>query len=133
MTTDPTTTDPAADPTSGQRCGGPRRQAEGTCAQAAGWGTPHPGIGRCKLHGGSTPSHVAAAQAEMARRAMETYGRKADTNPVDALLDEVRWTAGHVAWLRDRIRELEQDALTWGLTEKVDKGATEFAGTDITE
>ena len=46
---------------------------------------------------------------EMAKRAMETYGRPIDTNPVDALLDEVRWTAGHVASLRDRVRELEQE------------------------
>ena len=26
------------------------------CAQAAGWGTDHVGVGACKLHGGATPS-----------------------------------------------------------------------------
>ena len=115
------------------RCGGPRKKGRGPCTQAAGWGTPHPGTGRCKLHGGCTPSHVAAGQKELARQAMETYGRPVDTNPVDALLDEVRWTAGHVAYLRERVQELEQDALVWGKTEQVDKRATEFAGTDTTE
>jgi hypothetical protein len=30
------------------RCGGGTR-AGGTCTQPAGWGTPHPGVGRCKL------------------------------------------------------------------------------------
>lgn len=25
------------------------------CQRPSGWGTPHPGIGRCKLHGGATP------------------------------------------------------------------------------
>lgn len=116
-----------------RHCGGPRKKGQGPCTRPAGWGTPHPGVGRCKLHGGSTPSHVAAGQRELARLAMETYGRPVDTNPVDALLDEVRWTAGHVAWLRDRVRELEQDALIWGTTERVEKTATEFAGTDVTE
>lgn len=115
------------------RCGGPRKKGRGPCTQAAGWGTPHPGVGRCKLHGGSTPTHVAAGQQELARKAMETYGRAIDTNPVDALLDEVRWTAGHVAYLRERVQEIEQDALVWGLTERTEKGATEFAGVDTTE
>jgi hypothetical protein len=69
----------------------------------------------------------------MARVAMETYGQKIDTNPVDALLDEVRWTAGHVAWLRERVQEVERDALIWGRTEVVDKGAGEFIGVDTTE
>jgi hypothetical protein len=77
---------------------------------------------------------AAARVAEAkARQIMETYGQQIDTNPVDALLDEVRWTAGHVAWLRDRVREIEQDALTWGVTETVDKQAGEFTGVDTTE
>lgn len=116
-----------------RQCGGPRKKGQGPCTRPAGWGTPHPGVGRCKLHGGCTPSHVTAGQRELARQAMETYGRPVDTNPVDALLDEVRWTAGHVAYLRERVQELEQDALIWGKTEQVDKQATEFAGTDTTE
>jgi hypothetical protein len=34
-------------------CGAKTR--DGTpCAHPAGWGTDHPGVGRCKLHGGST-------------------------------------------------------------------------------
>ena len=32
----------------------PRYPGE-TCARPAGWGTGHPGFGRCKLHGGATP------------------------------------------------------------------------------
>lgn len=31
--------------------------------------------------------------------------QRSDTNPTDALLEEVQWTAGHVAWLRARIQE----------------------------
>jgi len=45
----------------------------------------------------------------------------------------VCWTAGHVAWLRERVQEVEQAALVWGVTERVNKGATEFEGIDETE
>jgi hypothetical protein len=106
---------------------------KGFCQRTAGERTPHAGHGTCWQHGGTAPSHIAAGQVAMARAAMATYGQKADTNPVDALLDEVRWTAGHVAWLRERVREIEQEALTWGKTEQVDKQASEFPGVDTTE
>lgn len=36
------------------RCGGKTRSG-GRCTQAAGWGTAHPGEGKCKLHGGASP------------------------------------------------------------------------------
>jgi len=114
-------------------CGGKKRQGEGTCTRPPGWGTAHAGAGRCKLHGGSAPSGRVAGATELARRAMETYGVKVDTNPIEALLDEVRWTAGHVAWLRERVQQTEQDALVWGQTEAVNKQASEYPGLDTTE
>lgn len=39
------------------QCGARTRSGE-PCRQAAGWGTDHPGVGRCKLHGGATPRGV---------------------------------------------------------------------------
>lgn len=33
-------------------CGARNRNREGNCRRPAGWGTDHPGVGRCKLHGG---------------------------------------------------------------------------------
>jgi hypothetical protein len=68
----------------------------------------------------------------LARKAVETYGLPRDISPTDALLEEVRYSAGHVAWLRIRVSELEAADLVWGVTEEVDKGATEFAGVDTT-
>lgn len=38
-------------------CGATTHQAKTPCRKQAGWGTDHLGFGRCKLHGGSTPSH----------------------------------------------------------------------------
>lgn len=57
-------------------CGGKRR-GEGTgmlCTRPAGWGTDHPGSGRCKLHGGKTPSHERAGQRARAEQAVATLG-----------------------------------------------------------
>lgn len=74
----------------------------------------------CPLHGGKTPAALAAAERRgqelVAREAVATYGLPVDVSPTDALLEEVRWTAGHVRWLRDRVQELEQSQLVWGTT-----------------
>jgi hypothetical protein len=73
-----------------------------------------------------------AAAMEQARKAVVTYGLPRDISPADALLEEVRCTAGHVAWLREKVRDLEEDDLVWGITEQSEKSATEFPGTDTT-
>lgn len=97
------------------------------------------GLTVCRVHGGGTTQAVeagrrraAAEQMEQrARKIMETYGRKIETTAVEALLDEVKWTAGHVAWLRERVAELETRELEWN-TIRVkeggdDRGVTEEA------
>lgn len=43
--------------------------------------------------------------------AAKTYGRKLAVNPYTALLDEVQWRAGHVAWVRDRLQGMDPDEL----------------------
>jgi len=73
----------------------------------------------------------AKAEAEL-RKAVETYGLPRDISPTDALLEEVRYSAGHVAWLRTKVAELEAADLVWGVTEEAERNATEFAGTDVT-
>jgi len=78
------------------------------------------------------PNNRAAAQGEIARQAVVTYGLPRDIDPTDALLEEVHCTAGHVAWLREQVQALEPEVLVWGVTEQVEKSATEFPGTDVT-
>lgn len=90
-------------------CGGKKRQGEGTCTRPAGWGTDHVGVGRCKLHGGSTATHGKRAQRVIAERAVVTYGLPVDVGPHEALLEELHRTAGHVAWLGALIAELEHE------------------------
>jgi hypothetical protein len=116
---------------SGSKCSGTNREGQ-PCGNAAGKGTDHVGSGNCKHHGGATPAGRKHAQEQAARKAVETYGLPRDISPTDALLEEVRYSAGHVAWLRAKVAELEAADLVWGMTEQVDKGATEFSGVDTT-
>lgn len=89
----------------------------------------------CRSHGGAAP-HVKAAAAQRvaedkARALVATYGVPVETTATDALLKEVQWTAGHVEWLRERVRELEAEQLVWGKTQSKtggqDWGETEAA------
>lgn len=104
-------------------------------AKKSGLQCPHlamKGQNICHMHGGRAPQNKAKAEGRMvedrARALVATYGRKIDTTATEALLDEVQWTAGHVAWLRERVQEIESEAmvegtdsehpLVWGVTKK---------------
>lgn len=109
-------------------CGAKKRQSEGHCTRPAGWGTEHPGVGRCKLHGGKTPGQNRAAQVEQARRDVVLFAARRDVHPAEALLELVQWKAGEVDYWRLRVRELDEKRLTWGKTRRKvggeDRGTT---------
>lgn len=95
-----------------RRSKGPDGEDQGLCQLRAGWGTDHTGYGRCKWHGGSAPNGKISAEREkiaedMVRREIQFYGEARDIDPVQALAEEVRRTAGHVAWLANEVRQLE--------------------------
>ena len=90
----------------GAACGAKKR-AGGHCKMPPGWGTDHPGIGKCKLHGGNLPSHVKSAASEEHRKLL---GVKREINPVDAIIECIQIRAGEVKWLGDRMAELDQKA-----------------------
>lgn len=128
-------------PCAEHRCGAAnKRFAEGQTGEFCDrW--PIDGAKRCRTHG-SGAKHARAAAArkvaeEKAAGLVRTYGLKVDTTPTEALLDEVQWTAGHVAWLRQRVQDIETGdgdaptALVWGTTRRKtggdDWGETEEA------
>lgn len=104
------------------KCGAKLRgkQAGKTCGNS-----PTEGGMRCWRHGGSSPQAKAAAARRVAEadaretmaKAVRTLGLPIDVDPGKALLDEIHWTAGHVAWLRDKVQELKDDDLVWGRTQ----------------
>lgn len=79
----------------------------GICCQTAGWGTSHPGVGRCRNHGGNLPGHVVAAEKEKAKRAVAMFGLPVEVDPHTALMEEIWRTNGHVIWLGTVIAELD--------------------------
>lgn len=100
---------------------------------------PIKGGKRCVRHGGKAPQVQAAAARRRAEaevkeqmvKAVRTLGLPIDVDPGKALLDEIHWTAGHVAWLREKVQELEADALVWGKTQ-TDQGTGPQGPVDVT-
>lgn len=117
------------DPTDRPRCSARSKRSGEQCKNKAILG----GI-TCRMHGSATKRSQAAAerrvQETLAARAAATYGLPRDIDPAAALLEEVHRTAGHVAWLAQKIRELDDTDLVWNLTEETEKTTTLVPGTD---
>ncbi len=92
----------------------------------------------CPSHGGAAPQvrTAAARRRERGRAAAEwsrAYGAfVVDVDPAGAVLDQISWTAGHVAWLRERVQATDPQALVWGVEREVTKTAGEYPGVDTT-
>jgi hypothetical protein len=106
-----------------------RRQGGGPC-QAY----PVLGAAVCVTHGGATQRVKRAAVKRLARQEWaKSFGAPvADTDPTQAVLDQLSWTAGHVVWLRERVQATDPEALVWGVTSEADKRAGQYPGVDVT-
>src|SRR3990167_4052651 len=69
----------------------------------------------CRMHGGASPQVKAKAkerlELEKATQAVENYGLPREIDPHSALLEELWRTAGHVAGLNFKVRDLEEREL----------------------
>ncbi len=97
--------------TTDDRCGAKTR-AGTPCAARRGWGTNHVGFGKCRLHGGTSPSGTVAGQRQAAAAAVVSYGLSREIDPHSALLEELHRTAGHVAWLGMKVGELKEHKMS---------------------
>lgn len=94
-------------------CGRPTRSGK-ACHRPAGWGTDHPGVGACKLHGGMSPSgkvHAARALADQSARA--ALARLGQPEPMTDPVRRLQLLAGEAdLWLevcRDQVAALDGD------------------------
>lgn len=101
----------------GDRCGSPvrnhrskaKQRTDLKCKLPAGHGTDHPGVGQCKLHGGSSAAGIRmAAKAQLAL----LTGNYPDVSPIDALLMCVRIAAAEVQFYTTKIAALQPDEIT---------------------
>jgi hypothetical protein len=99
-----------------------------TCHLPAGWGSPTPGLGACKIHGGCTPNHVASVTERQAKAAAEKFGLLIKTTGRQALADELARSNGVVEFYRARLMELPPDELVFGLEKRVITTGTPPAG-----
>jgi hypothetical protein len=84
---------------------GAKKKSGGKCQLMSGFGTVHPGIGRCKYHGGSVPNQVKAAATEEYRILL---GKPVEINPLEALIKCIHIRAGEVEWLSHKMAELDK-------------------------
>lgn len=101
-------------------CNALKKRGGGICTLPAGWGTPHQGFDRCKLHGGTTPAGMKhAAKLQAAALAAEADARLAGdgralelvVDPFDAVLRMLYKAAGWEAFCTRKVVELEESTL----------------------
>lgn len=84
-------------------CGAKKRSDGKPCRKFAGEGTDHFGIGRCRLHGGSTPTHKKHAVKVEAQRRTPKFGQPRQVMPGDALMEMLSIAYGQVHFLAEEI------------------------------
>jgi hypothetical protein len=116
-----------------KQCGAKTRSG-GSCGNSAGMGTDHVGFGRCKLHGGNTPSGKKNGRHLMAEHAATTLGLPIEgRDPAEVVLSEIAHLSGEVEWYRIQVRRLDRNDVIWGVTKQIAKQATEHPGVDTVE
>ena len=101
------------------RCGAAKRQGGDPCRQAAGWKTSHPGVGRCALHGGASPSGKAAAARQRLDAEVAQILDREGVVPVDSPVVELQALAGRI---------LQWERILGDMVERL----TEWTQTDVT-
>ena len=113
-----------------QACTGHRNDG-GPCRR---W--PSAGAPVCRQCGGGAPQVKAAAARRVAEAKAaalaQTLGTPVDTDPQEAILSAIRWSAGHVEFYRAQVQALAPDSLVWGRT-KTSVGRGPQGPVDVTD
>ena len=115
-----------------ERCGGKLKKRDGSCRLPAGHGTDHVGTGRCRRHGGSTPTHEKHATRVMAERAAHQFGLELDGTPApEILLREIGRSSAMTMFYAGQVADLATEELVWGTTKR--KTRLTGDGEEVTE
>jgi len=98
-------------------CNGKLHRQDGYCTRPAGWGTPHPGTGRCKLHGGCStgPKSGELRYSDVVpTQVLQRYEEFALEEDVDikSLDNEIAMTRVKVLAFETRSKELSEKLAT---------------------
>lgn len=99
-------------------CGAMRRNGESDCRRPAGWGTTHPGWGRCKLHAGSTPAHGESAALAQATATAQLFGVPREVDPITGMLEVYHQTMGMLDAIEAMCMQLLPAEVVWGITKE---------------
>ena len=106
-------------------CGAKRRDGETDCRRPAGWGTNHPGWGRCKLHGGATVSHGESAALAQAAATAQAFGVPRDVDPITGMLEMYHQTMGLIDFVEAQCMQLLPAEMVWGVVKEKRTGEGE--------
>ena len=84
-------------------CGAKLGKRPGVCRLKAGWGTEHPGVGPCRMHGGMLPNVVRKLARQEGQKMAIQWGIEADVDPFEGILQSVRMAYGAVAAFKSKI------------------------------
>jgi hypothetical protein len=89
---------------SDDRCGAKKRSGK-PCRREKGWGTDHPGHGRCKHHGGSTRQ----GKSKAAKDEVNGMAQLIAITPGKALEGVLHLSAGQLAYATLKVADLDED------------------------
>jgi hypothetical protein len=94
-------------------CGARKRQGEGTCRRPAGWGTDHVGVGRCKLHGGSTRNQRTKARNDIIDAEVRAILQRETLTPIRDPLSQLQMLAAEVLAVKDVFAAKVESLTQW--------------------
>lgn len=88
----------------GPKCNANKKDGS-VCGLRAGFGTHHEGQGRCRYHGGATPSHELA----VIRETVESMATPVEVTPGTAMAGVLNLSAGQLLYITAKVAALQED------------------------
>lgn len=111
-----------------QWCNARKRQGDGNCHRPAGWGTDHPGVGKCKLHGGMLNGPRIAGKRMLAEKKARAFLHEQGVRPIIDPVGEFIEFAAEVRATYEFLRDAVAQISVANFEQLDDKGASQVRG-----